>query len=153
MLLTNYSFTNHIHIYKYYQAFNNPQRLRSQKTQPNWTASCNKDLTLNNTQGLICHETEMNHSDSFHKKINFAVDINTIPHKVLLVIQYFLDSELFRTRNVYDFAVVLYSPQTCLFLEQAYHPQTGPVGWGCRIHWPHLCSGVRLLQQVYRIWH
>ena len=29
----------------------------------------------------------------------------------------------------------------------------GPVGWGCRIHWLHLCRGVRLSQQVSWIWY
>ena len=24
----------------------------------------------------------------------------------------------------------------------------GPIGWGCRIHWLHLCRGIRLLHQV-----
>ena len=28
-----------------------------------------------------------------------------------------------------------------------------PVSWGCRIHRFHLCRGVRLPQQVSRIWH
>ena len=26
------------------------------------------------------------------------------------------------------------------------------VSWGCRIHWLHLCRGVRLLQRVFWIW-
>ena len=29
----------------------------------------------------------------------------------------------------------------------------GPFGWGSRIHWLHLCRGVRLPQQVSWIWH
>ena len=28
-----------------------------------------------------------------------------------------------------------------------------PVSWGCRIHWLHLCRGVRLHQPVFWIWH
>ena len=40
-----------------------------------------------------------------------------------------------------------------LYLYASFKKLDGWFGWGCRIHWLHLSRGVRLLQQVYWIWH
>ena len=49
--------------------------------------------------------------------------------------------------------LALYSTATASLQRGKTPPTSGLVGWGCRIHWPYLCRGVRLPHRVSWICH
>ena len=53
------------------------------------------------------------------------------------------------TSKLRTYAELNYLKLNCLTFNAVYCP----VGWGCRIHWLHLCRGVTPPQWVSWIWH
>ena len=58
-----------------------------------------------------------------------------------------LPPEVFLTIYLYTLIYYIY-----LCISQLLY-NIGTVGWSYRIHWLHLCRGVRLFHKVSRIWH
>ena len=98
--------------------------------------------------------TNVNLLSSFMLK-NWSVMIDVYLYKdgVLLYIEYTAIWRFIKNQGfIFKESQIKSLPFTSSKLLFCYLNSNWPVDWGCRIHWLHLCRGVRLNQWVFWWW-